>query len=280
MQGGSDPANVEREPVWLDRVTAADLMLIWPEEEGWPQYIGALVILDGKALFDADGECLIEPVRAAIDRRLHLVPRFRQVLYWPGTGLGWPVWADAQSFDITEHVDVHPVPPPGDERQLLVACETLRRRPLHRARPLWAMWLLTGVPDERVGLFIKMHHAIADGVAGVATLAAFFDPVPDPPEMSAPAWSPSPLPSTRANSSATTCADDAGSSMAPCRLWPSPWPRLGDFGAHGPRRERCSPRDGPLGPASTAESDRTAGSRSFAARSTRRRTSPTPTPPP
>jgi WS/DGAT/MGAT family acyltransferase len=106
------------------------------------------------------------------------------------------VWADAHSFDITEHVDVHPVAPPGDERQLLVVCETLRRRPLPWARPLWEMWLLTGLPDERVGLFIKMHHAIADGVAGVATLAAFFDPVADPPELSAPAWSPSPLPST------------------------------------------------------------------------------------
>jgi diacylglycerol O-acyltransferase len=196
MQGGSDPPDVEREPVWLDRVTAADLMLIWPEEEGWPQYIGALVILDGRALFDADGRVLIEPVREAIDRRLHLAPRFRQVLVWPGMGLGWPAWADAQSFDITEHVDVHAVPPPGDERQLLLACETLRRRPLHRTRPLWEMWLLTGLPDERVGFFIKMHHAIADGVAGVATLAAFFDPVPDPPEMRAPAWSPSPLPST------------------------------------------------------------------------------------
>jgi diacylglycerol O-acyltransferase / wax synthase len=197
VQRGGDPANVEREPVWLDRVTAADLMLIWPEEQGWPQYIGALVILDGRALFDADGEFLIGPVRDAIDRRLHLVPRFRQFLYWPATGLGWPVWVDAQSFDITEHVDVHPVPPPGDERQLLLTCETLRRQPLHRARPLWEMWLLTGLPDERVGLFIKMHHAIADGVAGVATLAAFFDAVPGPPEMSAPAWSPSPLPSTR-----------------------------------------------------------------------------------
>ena len=34
MQARSDAASVEREPVWLDRVTAADLMLIWPEEEG------------------------------------------------------------------------------------------------------------------------------------------------------------------------------------------------------------------------------------------------------
>lgn len=197
MQAGSDAVNAEPDPLWLDRVTAADLMLIWPEEEGWPQYIGALVVLDGRSLFDADGRSRIEFVRERIDRRLHLAPRFRQVLYWPRTGLGWPVWVDAQSFDIGEHVRVHSVPPPGDERQLLLACETLRRRPLHRARPLWELWLLTGLPDERVGLFIKMHHAIADGVAGVATLAAFFDPVPDPPDSSAPAWSPSPMPSTR-----------------------------------------------------------------------------------
>src|SRR6266571_8092394 len=197
MQGGSDPANVEREPVWLDRVTPPDLMLIWPEEQGWAQYIGALVTLDGRSLFDADGGFLIEPVREAIGRRLHLAPRFRQVLHWPRTGLGWPVWVDAQSFDITEHVRVHPVPLPGDERQLLLACETLRRRPLQRARPLWEMWFLTGLPDARVGFFMKMHHAIADGVAGVVTLGAFVDPLPDPPEISPPSWTPTRLPTTR-----------------------------------------------------------------------------------
>jgi WS/DGAT/MGAT family acyltransferase len=59
------------------------------------------------------------------------------------------------------------------------------------------MWFLTGLQDQRVGLFMKMHHAIADGVAGVATLAAFIDPIPDPAETSAPPRTPSPLPSTR-----------------------------------------------------------------------------------
>jgi diacylglycerol O-acyltransferase / wax synthase len=189
-------ADVDHEPSWLDRVTAPDLMLIWPEEEGWTQYIGALATLGGESLFGPDGGFLIESVREAVRRRLHLAPRFRQVLYWPKRGLGWPVWGDAQAFDISQHVREYAVPPPGDERQLLLACETLRRRPLHRARPLWEMWFLTGLPEERVGFFMKMHHAIADGVAGVATLSAFVDPVPDPPEMSAPPWSPSPLPST------------------------------------------------------------------------------------
>ena len=171
-------------------------MLIWPEAQGWAQDIGALVLLDGRRLFDPDRGFLIGTARVAIARRLHLAPRFGQVLYWPRTGLGWPVWADAPTFDIAEHVRVHSVPPPGDERQLLLACETLRRRPLPRARPLWEMWFLTGLPDQRVGLFMKMHHAIADGVAGVATLAAFIDPVPDPPQKSASPRTPSPLPST------------------------------------------------------------------------------------
>src|SRR6266542_2221710 len=151
-------------------------MLIWPEEQGWAQYIGALVTLDGRSPFDADGGFLIEPVREAIGRRLHLAPRFRQVLYWPRTGLGWPVWVDAQSFDITEHVRVHPVPLPGDERQLLLACETLRRRPLQRARPLWEMWFLTGLPDQRVGFFMKNPTRWAGRPGRVPTSPTVRDP--------------------------------------------------------------------------------------------------------
>jgi diacylglycerol O-acyltransferase / wax synthase len=89
-------------------------------------------------------------------------------------------------------------PAESDTRQLLLACEELRRRPLCFSRPLWAMTFLPGLPDGRVGLFIKVHHAIADGVAGIATLAAFVDAVPDPPQLQAPPWTPAAMPTTRA----------------------------------------------------------------------------------
>ena len=164
MHGGADPATAERSGL-LDRVTAADLMLIWPEKEGWPQVIGALAVLEGRSMVDADGEFRIEAIREAVGHRLHLVPRSRQALYWPRRGLGWPVWGDAQSFNIAEHVHVQPVPSPGDEMQLLLACERLRRRPLDWGQPLWEMWFLTGLPDDRVGLFIKMHHATPSAIA-------------------------------------------------------------------------------------------------------------------
>jgi diacylglycerol O-acyltransferase / wax synthase len=188
---------VEQASARIERLTAADLMLIWPEEQGWPQDIGALAILDGARLLDAEGHVRIDAARDQISARLHLVARFRQVLHWPGRGLGWPLWVDAASFDITRHVGVFPVPPPGGETELLLACETLRRRPLDRSRPLWEMWFLPGLSHRRIGLFMKLHHAIADGVAGVAALGAFVDATAEPPEVIAPPWTPSPLPSRR-----------------------------------------------------------------------------------
>jgi diacylglycerol O-acyltransferase / wax synthase len=182
----------------MDRLSAQDLMMLWPEELGWSQDIGALAILDGSSLLDADGRFLIETAREAIRRRLHLVPRFRQLLYQPRFGLGWPLWTDAPAVDIAEHVRVYPLDAPADESRLLLACEQLRHRRLDRSRPLWEMWFLPGLAHGRVGLFIKVHHAIADGVAGIATLGAFVDLVPDLPTTSEPPWTPAPRPSARA----------------------------------------------------------------------------------
>jgi diacylglycerol O-acyltransferase len=83
---------VGRESSLIERLGAADLMLVWPEAMGWPQDIGALAILDGGSLVETDGRLRMEAVREHIGRRLHLVPRFRQLLYWPRVGLGWPLW--------------------------------------------------------------------------------------------------------------------------------------------------------------------------------------------
>ena len=183
----------------MDRLTAQDLMMLWPEELGWSQDIGALAILDGGRLLDADGRFRIEMAREEVGRRLHRVPRFRQLLYRPRFGLGWPLWVDAPSLDLTEHVRELPLPAPAGEAQLLAACEELRHRPLSRSRPLWELWFLPGLPDGRVGLFMKLHHAIADGVAGIAALGAFVDPIPDPPRPAPPPlWTPAAMPTTGA----------------------------------------------------------------------------------
>ncbi|WP_406306596.1 wax ester/triacylglycerol synthase family O-acyltransferase [Streptomyces sp. NBC_00885] len=181
----------------MERLTAQDLMLLWPDELGWPEDIGALAILDGTRLLDPDGCFRIEAVRHVIQSRLPLVPRFRQLLYTPRRGLGWPLWVDDRSFDLAEHVRVLPLTAPADEAQLLVTVERLRRRWLERSRPLWEMWFLPGLSGGRVAMFIKMHHTIADGAAGVALLGAFLDLDADVPTTLAPPWTPASMPSSR-----------------------------------------------------------------------------------
>jgi WS/DGAT/MGAT family acyltransferase len=92
---------------------------------------------------------------------------------------------------------VFPRSAPAGEAWLLVASEELRRRPLDRSRPLWEIWFLLGLAGARVGLFMKVHHAIADGVAGVAAFGAFLDVRADAPAPSPPPWTPAPVPSGR-----------------------------------------------------------------------------------
>src|SRR5215213_332751 len=81
----------------VDRLTAEDRLILWPDEL-WPQDVGVLSVLDGSGLLESDGRFRIEVARRAIEARLHLLPRFRQILYLPPRGLGGPLWVDAPHF--------------------------------------------------------------------------------------------------------------------------------------------------------------------------------------
>ena len=181
----------------VERLSAEDRLILWPDQV-WPQDIGALGVLEGSSLLDSDGRFRIEAAKQAIEGKLHLLPRFRQVIYVPRRGLGGPLWVDAPAFDLTDHIHVQPLNAPADEAQLLRAVARLRRRPLDRARPLWEMWFLTGMPADRIGWFVRLHHVVADGIAGVAELGALLDPAPSPVLRPAQPWAPGPWPSERA----------------------------------------------------------------------------------
>src|SRR5215468_7652038 len=83
----------------IDRLTAEYQLMLWADEI-WPQDIGAVAILEGSNLFDAGGHFRIEAVREAVAARLHLIPRFRQLLYEPPRRLGGPLWVDDPAFDL------------------------------------------------------------------------------------------------------------------------------------------------------------------------------------
>jgi WS/DGAT/MGAT family acyltransferase len=181
----------------IDRLSALDRLMLWASRR-WPQDIGALAILDGGPLLDDAGQFRIDAVRDALERRLHLVPRFRRLIHQPRRGLGGPLWVDAPTFDLTHHVRLLPLEPPAGEAELLAAVEEILRQRLDPGHPLWEMWLLPGLPDRRVGLFVRIHHAIADGMAAMATLAALLETTRTQPPATPLAWAPAPWPTARA----------------------------------------------------------------------------------
>jgi diacylglycerol O-acyltransferase / wax synthase len=180
----------------IDRLTALDRLMLGASAI-WPQDIGALALLDGTNLLEPGGRFRIEAVREAIGSRLQLVPRFRQVVHVPRRGLGGPLWVDAPSFDPGEHVRVLPLPAGTGEAELLLAIERLRSKRLDPSRPLWELWFLTGLPEGRIALFVRLHHAIADGMAAMATISALLDPAPDATAPPARPWTPTRPPSAR-----------------------------------------------------------------------------------
>jgi hypothetical protein len=188
----------------LERLTASDLFLLLWDDYGWSTDIGGLAILDGASLLDHDGRVRIEAIREQLKPRLHLVPRFRQLLYRPRPGLGWPLWVDAPRFDLTDHIRVRRVAAPGGQAQLLAVCQELARRRLDPARPLWELWLLPGLPDRRLGAFLRLHHAVADGATALAAFGALLDPAPGAPAPVEPPRTPAPIP-TAMSCCGTTC---------------------------------------------------------------------------
>jgi diacylglycerol O-acyltransferase / wax synthase len=129
--------------------------------------------------------------------RLHLVPRYRQKLAFVPLNQGRPVWVDDPHFNVAFHVRHTALPRPGGEQQLKRLAGRVFSQALDRSRPLWELWLVEGLSDDRFAILSKTHHALVDGISGVDIATVLFDSSPDPMPVSAPdqEWIPRPLPS-------------------------------------------------------------------------------------
>lgn len=157
----------------LDRLTAVDASFLSNETSASHMHVGGILIFEGPPPLYVD---LVEHVRS----RLHLVPRFRQRLVTPPLEAGRPLWADDANFNLTYHVRHTGLPEPGGEEQLKRLAGRVFSQRLDRSKPLWEMWLVEGLEDNRFALLTKTHHAMVDGISGVDIGTVLFDLEPNP----------------------------------------------------------------------------------------------------
>ena len=177
-----------------DRLSALDASFLQLERVETPMHTGALAVFEGTPLFDAHGRFRLVDVRALVASRLHLIPRFRKRVMPVPLDASAPIWVDDHRFDVAYHVRLARLSPPGTRVQLLDLFERLQIRLLDRERPLWELWFVEGLEGGHVGLVMKAHHALVDGVSGVDVAFALLDVTPEPVWLDAPRWQPQPAP--------------------------------------------------------------------------------------
>jgi diacylglycerol O-acyltransferase / wax synthase len=176
------------------RLSVQDAGFLYLEHAGLPQHVAILAVAEGGPLHGPDGRLRVDAVRQQLGGRLPLVPRLRQQVLWPRVGQGLPLWVDDPGFDLANHVHVVQLAAPGGQRELLGLCDELCLRLLDRARPLWELWLVTGLDQGRVGLMLKLHHSLADGLAAVQIAGLLLDGTANAPNPAPPPWQPRPAP--------------------------------------------------------------------------------------
>jgi WS/DGAT/MGAT family acyltransferase len=179
------------------RLSSLDRMFLRLESAAWQCHFGGLAVVEGQSLLDAAGQLRLPEIMERLDRRVSRVPELRRRVYFPGPFRGGPLWVDDPEFDIRHHVHETCIEPPGGDRELLDAAARLYGGLLDRNRPLWELWFLTGLTDRRIGVLLKLHHAVADGMAAVAIMGSLFDFEPDAPEPASEGWTAEPIPTDR-----------------------------------------------------------------------------------
>jgi diacylglycerol O-acyltransferase / wax synthase len=173
--------------VSTDRLTGLDTSFLHMERAGAHMHVASTIVFEGTAPSH-------EEFRDHIASRLHLVPRFRQKLRFVPFDQGRPVWVDDPYLNLDYHVRQTALPAPGSDEQLRNLAARIFSQQLDRSKPLWEMWLVEGLKDDRFAVVGKSHHALVDGVSGVDITTVLFDldaepqgpPTPPPPWLARP----------------------------------------------------------------------------------------------
>jgi diacylglycerol O-acyltransferase len=154
-----------------ERLSWGDALFLYLERAGMPLNIACISIFEG--------DVSLKKCRDFIESKLPLLPRYYQRVVTPPLNVGLPSWEEDPNFDICNHTkDAHLKR--GTEAELKRLAGKILSKVMDRDHPLWDITLVHGLRGNRMALVIRVHHCLADGVAGVALMNVLLDTTPRP----------------------------------------------------------------------------------------------------
>jgi diacylglycerol O-acyltransferase len=170
------------------RLSTQDASFLYNETPNGPLHVGILQTFEGAIEFERFAE--------HFERRIHLLPRFRQRLVFAPFNLAHATLEDDPEFRLRDHLKQHTLPSGTSDAGMAEAAMRVNEPALERSRPLWELHLFRGLEGGRSALVWKIHHCIVDGVSALKLVAAAMDLKPDapPPVPEQKPWKPVRLP--------------------------------------------------------------------------------------
>jgi len=158
----------QKSPPKRKRLSGTDSAFLYLERKEIPLHIACVCIFEEAVPF---AEFL-----ATIDSKLHLLPRYREIAVSPPFNIGYPSWEYDRHFDIRRHIFPVTLDAPGGEEELEDLAGRIFTGVMDRQKPLWEIYVVSGLTGGRGALIAKVHHSLADGIAGASLLRIMLDP--------------------------------------------------------------------------------------------------------
>ena len=157
-----------------DRLSWGDTVFLNLEREGMPLNVAAVCVFEGQVSFD---DCV-----QFVASKLPLIPRYLKRVVPEPFGLGLPSWEYDREFDLRNHVREVTLKN-GTDAELKAVAAKLFGEVMDRRHPLWDMTFVRGLKGNHTGLIMRLHHCLADGIAGVGLMNVIFDASAEAPRL-------------------------------------------------------------------------------------------------
>ncbi|TKB58272.1 wax ester/triacylglycerol synthase family O-acyltransferase [Ferrimonas aestuarii] len=137
----------------MSRLSLIDACFTLFETPTTPMHVGGLLILKSQRQHFAN-----ELFDTLLQHQDFCSPFDQLIKQSPAS---WPRWQRARQVRIENHIHLHSI---GDNHDVHALVSQLHSGQLDRRKPLWEVHIIDDAPRQRVGLYIKIHHAYADGV--------------------------------------------------------------------------------------------------------------------
>ena len=156
----------------MKRLSGWDAVLLYSETPNVHMHTIKAAVIE----LDADHQSFgIDAFREVLAGRLNKLDPFCYQLVEVPFSFHHPMWRENCDLDLNYHIRPWRVAPPGGRRELDEAIGQIASTQLDRSRPLWEMYFVEGLANNRIAVVGKIHHALADGVASANLLARGMD---------------------------------------------------------------------------------------------------------